>query len=615
MRLLARALRSTGSFGGVFLGDVGLLFRVSAFVGGVGDDRGVLSHQTTVHDVDAQVLQADFTWDEWTHMRYAYLCARHEARFHPEQWVFTECTIPPALARLVKSVEEALTGDSSTSVQYRSGPVVMEPLGEVHTLTERSVDQMLLHLVRLPAPWLRRAWDRGLLQLLVLRRSELEMLDRMNAYGRRPARPTPGPGPYDYEFQAWYPVDEQQVVVEGLLEDVAAHVLAHQPDVAVTVEHLDGSVVYFAADYGLMIGEHPSDRPAQGDLVRLRSWRSAGSVFRICDEVDTGKIDGSVAEELFEMHPHQDLLIRVAQFTNGGEESRIGWAVWGADDLHAVAGWVLNEPDPYVDVDAVFEEELPPLVLERIGVPDWVRTWQESYGHTPGHLHYGLLGEDVRWMFAHPYMYRALQSDHPGAAMVHCPTREHPATQNAYWMALWDLLRYHLGWGHEVNLLHWWLRQGCPVRDRPTRLLRDIWYADGHLESFLAWHRGVEGSDDLPNDDWCERVAAKAAASGVITPYGGSGGWDPLHLTSHSRGPMAHVKEGVRDETVIEGSDQTVLLLPGLLGWYLRLTQCDRSKPVRVVVDWIGSLGEFKVSPTTGRWHATTEEIHLAGRS
>ncbi len=59
------------------------------------------------------------------------------------------------------------------------------------------------------------------------------------------------------------------------------------------------------------------------------------------------------------------------------------------------------------------------------------------------------------------------------------------------------------------------------------------------------------------------------------------------------------------------------LVVDGLRGWYRALHELEGravdADRIEVFTRSWGRLGSFTSSPATGLWHATSEEIHLAG--
>lgn len=591
-----------------------------------------LSSSPYVHDVRAHALTNEFTWNEWTELRHSYLCARHQARFHPQEWISKDGALPSAFRTLIENINEVVPPSARNhSVALRSLP----PLQEIHTLHEDELGRCLLHLTAQPAIWIRDSWEGGLLPLLILRLLEIEANHRMGWDTDQPRDVFVDDASTSYGFEHWVPHESFQVRIEGLLEDVAYHQIAHNPEVAVTIESLDGTECYFAASKGLVIGENLLVVPAQGDLVVLRTW-TPGLTESV--SLGAGRID--VVEEIAALriaskYSNSDALVRFVLLVDGGEEAPLTWVRWTANEMME---WVDSESEVEDDtLDAYFEDEPDPrfetvhgidsaqetLNVLRVDQPSWV-----SDRSRDRKLDRNLLGEQAEWSYALPWMYRLIASDHPGAVMPRCPRVDDSVFDGpcGYWAALWELLTYNLGWNQPELGLERWLADGRPVTDRKLLLLRDIWWADGQLDWFRAWlyqlnsdwqsrseRHDARNELEGPSEQWFAKIRTEIQASGFRTsPFGG--GTDPLHLRSHGRGPLdgepfpiTHAESHEVEEA------ETNLVLPGLGGWYFALGRCNRSCKVRVLVPWIGQIGVFSCSPLTGIWHSTSEDIHLSG--
>jgi hypothetical protein len=589
----------------------------------------MLTSSQSEYDIRATALTNEFTWDEWTEVRHQYLCARHQARFHPEEWSARKGALPHAFQLLVESLREVIPqGARDRAPRLASLP----PLDEIHTFMDEEIGRWLLHLTAQPAVWVRDSWESGLLPLLILRLLELEIDRRMGWNTDEPSSRRVTDASTSYGFDHWVPVESSEGTVEGLMEDVAYLLIAHDPDAVVTIESLDGSECYFAASKGLVIGENPLASPAQGATVRLRTWTSglSGSV-----DLDAGNIDrveDIAAERIVFRFPQTDALVRFVLLADGGEEAPLTWARWTADELTMRTGYVPDDDEYLVDDSEAWAESDTAsesrttdhersLAVLRVEQPEWVSNRERSDDHV-------MLGEQAEWAYALPWMYRLIGADYPGAMMPRCPQPQDTVFDGpcGYWAALWELLCYNLGWTRPCLGLEWWLSTGQPVHDRKLRLLRDIWWADGQLDWFRAWlyENGPIGelaSDKVdlsarleqPSKEWLDRIRAEVRSSGFMaSPFGG--GSDPLHLRSHGRGPLKP-SAGLQDVTTFHEAPngELTLLLPGLGGWYSTLSATDHAGRVNVIVPWIGLIGAFSRSTSSGLWHSTTEDVHLAG--
>jgi len=598
-----------------------------------------LSCDLTVFDIRATALTNEFTWDDWTQVRHAYLCARHQARFHPEGWQVRSNRLPTALADLVEALRTAIDTDSYR--KYAMREVMTVPLEDLHTLTRQGVEVRITHVISQPPIWVFDSWQTGVLPLLILRLLDWEIVDRMKWTKPSTFTPLIDERESGYGFDSWTPTGEQvEIVVEGLLEDVAYHVIAHDPNAAATIESLDGSVCFYAASLGLVIGEDPLRSPSQGERVRLRTWVTARARTREIDAGSINEVEEWTAGHLTAAYPGSDILVRLVLTNRGGEAAPLAWHLWKAYELDHQYGWVheLNELDEdeeepdfeylygeylYTDEaeeEPVIDDDPGPLQFARVEAPDWMFGKERSTA-----LDRVLLGGQAEWNYAFPWMYRLLAGDHPGAQM---PTRPYAKRSSprphGYWAALYELLTYNLGWSHPTLGLEWWLDNGRPVGDRKLRLLRDVWYADGYLDWFRAWlytsppdqllsHRVVDHPSRRPERPrlWFGDVERHIRQARVRwAPYGGGG--DPFHLHRHSQGasagdtPASHSVHRLDDGSIL-------VVFEGLLGWYNTLRTFGPDDRVQIIVPWIGVIGVFTRSPVTHLWHSTTEEIRRAG--
>lgn len=272
---------------------------------------------------------------------------------------------------------------------------------------------------------------------------------------------------------------------------------------------------------------------------------------------------------------------------------------------------------------------------ERAAVPAWVTGDAETREAAED-----LIGEQAEWGYAVPWVFRWFAAP-PGTEPLPAPPRpgDHHSTSTGYWSALLHVLIYSLGWARPDFGLRWWYENGKPVDDPRLRLLA-AYDADGMLDLFIAWTTttqqlapiedlaeltGYTGSDERPpyrpgllSPDQ-DRVAGQL---GDLSPYSNhSGGWDPLHLSMHCRGPLERptgnpviLRSGRSDR-------QAVLVLDSMRGWYRTLAESgaglpdlgDHSWRIDVVVNAFGHLGTYRRSRTTGLWFAGRHRHHLPG--
>ena len=200
----------------------------------------------------------------------------------------------------------------------------------------------------------------------------------------------------------------------------------------------------------------------------------------------------------------------------------------------------------------------------------------------------------------------------------------------AYWASLLHLLIYGLGWSRPDRGLHWWYDAGKPTNDSKLALIHDVWDTDGQLDWFAAWlwttATCVYPEQELPvaadtrvavDNAWLQRVEHQIADSRCLAPYGG--GYDPLHLTGHIKGPITLTRSASVLSTSGTDPELFVLAVNSMSGWY-RLLEKRRdvdsetaALKVEVVASTVGSLGIFQRSPRTGRWHSAQEHQHRAG--
>ena len=211
----------------------------------------------------------------------------------------------------------------------------------------------------------------------------------------------------------------------------------------------------------------------------------------------------------------------------------------------------------------------------------------------------------------------------------------------AYWEAALYLATYLLGWRNNAAGLAWFYSRGLdPGDDKLLGLLRDVWNSEGQLDLFAAWVCSADyvqavgpvvvGYDEkslsqlsktsMPAD-WWAAYAAKEETLVARHPHNPrTGGTNPLHL-GHALHAGLPDWETVSWFTRAEDRRWATLTLDRMAGWYWGLaTEANvlldvpgAQWRVDVVAKPVGWLGAFTRSPTSGRWHATSEEVHLAG--
>lgn len=278
-----------------------------------------------------------------------------------------------------------------------------------------------------------------------------------------------------------------------------------------------------------------------------------------------------------------------------------------------------------------------PMRLTRWPQPDWL---EGVVSDDERQVIEDVYGEQLEWGFAIPWMFRALNSPLTREGMLSAPRganqREH-ATGLGYWTALLTLLTYSFGWARPDRGLRWWYDAGKPLDDPRLRMMAQVWDGDGQLDWFAAWlwtsqHPSLSqqlGELTGYKDDgvvvdvdprWVEATRADADASGTTAPFG-SGGYDLLHLSSHSSGPLQMPRQTGMLLRTDASERRAVLLLDGMIGWYRALVEHGRTLPdlgerswhVDVVVRPVGLLGTFRRSRTTGLWFSGPHSLHVRG--
>lgn len=569
-----------------------------------------LDLEAYVSDIRAFALTEEFTWNEWTFLRDAYLRMRHAWRYHREDWQTFSGFGAYAVATLIKAVDEAVGVFKPVEVDPRF------PHDEVHTLLPDTLNRMLLGCTRSGVRRTIAFWESGLLPLLILRRLELEILDRMNLTEPVNRPPVDAMTEIRFGIESWVPIGSRLAVAEGRLEDVAYQEIAHDESAVVSVESLDGSHVYFAASAGYVIGQNLLASPVVGDTVRLRTWRIFNTWSSGAGVGDVESANRSWAEYSIEDLPEGDVMTRTEVLLAGGPEAGTDWRVWSWDDVVAVAGWARPQIDECDDDASHTPQSQPvrvdpsPLHILRTEPDEWVR--DQVFG-SDGH---SALGEQTEWAFNRPALYRLVAGQHPGMSFQRLPRRGESYLEGAcaYWSAALELLVYNLGWSSPSLGVSWWLRAGRPRTDRLLSVLDEIWFQDGEFDALHQWLREGWGG----RGPWNSVIRANvvpavnersAEAAGPSHLLG-----DSFHLNDHSSGPISRSASNLTSVHDASG-EVTVLVRSGLGGWYSAVAACDPRTEVHLVVPWIGRIGVFRRSPWTQLWHATSEDIHLAGNS
>lgn len=269
------------------------------------------------------------------------------------------------------------------------------------------------------------------------------------------------------------------------------------------------------------------------------------------------------------------------------------------------------------------------FTITRVEVPSWVEESQHWNS-------VDWLGEQAEFSFPIPWTYQILAAPKAQHVFVRRPHVGDPAWPLAlgYWLSCLNLLIYGFGWSRPDKGLRWWYEQGFPARDTKFALLKQIWLSDGQLDWLAAWlwttshmsNAGVFGS--WPADDhvrfdpkWIDETFESAHDSGIPNPL--VGGTDPLHLSSHIRGPLEEPRYGVPklEKGDLVGASYK-LVLHSMKGWYRALTHAgetvaiqghDPGASVDVIVTTVGHLGEFRFCRNTGLWYSGSLKHHLVG--
>jgi hypothetical protein len=287
---------------------------------------------------------------------------------------------------------------------------------------------------------------------------------------------------------------------------------------------------------------------------------------------------------------------------------------------------VSDNADPLTESNRAF-------AIERVPVPAWIGC-MPMLDHS---AYEDATGEQLEWSFATPWVFRALASPLTHEPLVAAPQAGEATPPLAYWSALLSLLIYSFGWGRPDRGLRWWYDAGKPTEDPRLQLLSQVWDSDGQLDWFAAWlwttphifesevlaeitgyHN--DGSRVPIDSAWLDRTRVEAAASDVAAPFG-TGGYDELHLSVHSSGPLRDPPGQPRLLHSSSADRRATLTLDSMVGWYRALVVHGASLPelgqrswhVDVVVRPVGHLGTYRRSRTTGLWFSGHHRNHIHG--
>lgn len=278
------------------------------------------------------------------------------------------------------------------------------------------------------------------------------------------------------------------------------------------------------------------------------------------------------------------------------------------------------------------------FLVNRVSAPSWIESVNDSAVEEAA---YRTTGEQLKWGFDIPWMYRALASPRTYEPLLRAPRHGDDMGYGpvAYWSALLHLLIYTLGWVRPDRGMRWWHESGKPLTDENLKFISEIWDADGQLDWFIAWLRttkhivnpqlveeatgymiGGDTEQSLLFDFWADERLAEAEASRIPAP-GNRYGVDLMHLSAHIDGPLRPV--GGKAVLLRTGASQyhAVLLLDSMVGWYRALMREGEKLPklpgrswhVDVVVKPTGWLGTYRRSAVTGLWFSGRHHVHVKG--
>lgn len=254
-------------------------------------------------------------------------------------------------------------------------------------------------------------------------------------------------------------------------------------------------------------------------------------------------------------------------------------------------------------------------------------------------------GEDYDWDWGLPMVFRALAAPRAGEAFPAVPVSTGPSADLlGYWSALVHLLTYRLGWTRHDRGLRWWYDHGKPRDGGALSLLADVWDADGTLDDYLEWAHGpgLDAGSPIKSDSWAtdepdvlptswearrdeiRRNQRRRTGATNAPPYGlhleaaGLHTSDPTREFVNNEGPQIggaslRVTNFNRHDATLEANSR--------VGWYSALRSLGAHLPpigqqswhVKVYVDPIGFLGEYRQPRQTGIWFAGQHRFHSPG--
>lgn len=256
------------------------------------------------------------------------------------------------------------------------------------------------------------------------------------------------------------------------------------------------------------------------------------------------------------------------------------------------------------------------------------------------------LAGHVDWWAHVPLVHRALANPLGSEIVPGLPPAEADHRDSlAYWLPVFYVLTYSLGWSHPQRGLKRWFDEGRPEHDDRFALLRQVWDSSDELDYMFAWlfrsgftfnHDGgffaattsFESDPELdPRHTWWrnlqqrdEHPSVRHVSGHAAFPDLNAMSKDPLHLTTHIGAPL--VGDGTRQLLISNRKERrATLLLDEMPGWYRQLQDAgaalpplgDKSWRVDVVCRPVGWLGNFRQSRTTGIWFSGRHRYHEMG--
>lgn len=251
-------------------------------------------------------------------------------------------------------------------------------------------------------------------------------------------------------------------------------------------------------------------------------------------------------------------------------------------------------------------------------------------GDDPAHV------EDPRWSAVIPLLHRALANPTGNVVLPEMPRRFGMPDEAAcaYWEAPLYMMRALLGW-ERPGLGMLWVHQNQRLAHSDLRLelLEACWNNQQQLDLLTAhlWrvehrlqnlHEDEGGGSELngvgPTANWWPLFHRRFPNPGFCNPY--FGGENPLHL-GHTRRAVRNTEGATYEWWEDRSTKRATLTVHRMRGWLGlleavtedQLHDSDEPWRVNVVSKPVGWLGSFTKSPATGKWHASTEEVHRAG--